>query len=30
VYTRALMLAVVALMMYNFVTHHWFLTHKNR
>ena len=30
VYTIALMLAVVALMMYNFVTHHWFLTHKNR
>jgi len=30
VYTIALMLAVVALMMYNFVSHHWFLTHKNR
>lgn len=30
VYTIALMLAVVALLMYNFVTHHWFLTHKNR
>jgi len=30
VYTIALMLAVVALMMYNFVTHHWFLSHKNR
>jgi hypothetical protein len=30
VYTTALMLAVVALMMYNFVSHHWFLTHKNR
>ena len=30
VYTIALMLAVVALMMYNFITHHWFLTHKNR
>jgi len=30
VYTIALMLAVVALLMYNFVSHHWFLTHKNR
>ena len=29
-YTIALIIIVVALLLYNFFTHHWFMSHKNR